>query len=203
MRSVRPPFARVSASMRARAVRPSLLAFTVGWCVLAGVTLVSSLAAAVAAAGTPSEITTGLISPPGGPPANAVEQPHSVPHTGGAGQAQTVPPPEAAVCTPITYMWNAGNYVYATITRLCTGPMYQQVQVCVQQKYEGSWHSSNSCRTKPPSGVVYARGIEQSTGGIQCTHGRPFRGWGWFYTPYAYPVTSEELVPNLNGEARC
>lgn len=171
---------------------------------LSGMTSLWSTSVASAATSSSSPIGAASITPPE-PPTGNVELPRSIPHRAAPGSpTQTVRPDlEAAVCTPITVMFNGSPYVYEDMDTLCSGYMYQQIEVCLQQYYEGSWHSSNSCRANPTNTTAYSDGLSENSGGIYCTSGRPFRAWGWFYTPYALPIVTEEFYPDGGGEARC
>jgi hypothetical protein len=173
-------------------------------------TILVSACALTGAVVTASPALSAALSPPtspgdGGSPTVSNEGSQPVQHTLG-GSAQTAPNgkvvPNLNVCsqsTNFTYGYGSG-YVGGKISTICTAAEEQQVEVCAEQNYSGSWHSSGTCRT---SSLTDTTSLTEYTGALQCTPGRYFRIWSWFYTPAGNPAVTTEFVPGAGGERRC
>lgn len=83
----------------------------------------------------------------------------------------------------------------------CSATKTQEIEVCVEQLYEGSWHTSETCATVGPSYVQFLRA--QTRRSLTCTHGRKFRVWNWYDTPGGTPEITTGFYPTASGETRC
>lgn len=160
--------------------------------------------------------TSGPVAkaPVGGAPTGDPVLSGNLPHDflGNSTQSTSTPGGEAtpdyeAVCSQVTHFFNkfGATEVNGEISTICTKPEKQAVEICIQQYYSGSWHSSETCKRDPAAGTVDTSTLtDEGARWLRCTSGRRFRIWSWFYTPEAdlNPVT-EEFVPDGAGEARC
>jgi hypothetical protein len=108
-------------------------------------------------------------------------------------------PASAASCKQSTKLEGGASkgYVWSAIETKCNEPVLQQVEACMQQKYEGSWHSSGTCVT---SEVAETNPLYTYSGEITCTTGRYYRAWSWWYRA---GETSTDLVPSEGGTQAC
>jgi hypothetical protein len=122
-------------------------------------------------------------------------------HTSAPTTSDTAGPDEPVLCSPVTSL----NYppAFAAMSTLCNTPWPQAIQVCVQQKYEAEWHSNNTCKRNPESGVIDTESLAEASRGDQCVSGRYYRAWGWYYTPGLAPETSVEYIPSVSGGKLC
>lgn len=140
----------------------------------------------------------------GAPPTIAAETSTPVMHTPAeTPSTQSPKTPNTEGCGSITRLVHSAFVYSETLMECQGGSTLQAIETCVQQKYEGSWHSSGTCRRDPSTGTTLSSGLTETSEPISCVKGRYYRAWGWFYTPYLEPKTSTELVPNLNGETLC
>jgi hypothetical protein len=83
----------------------------------------------------------------------------------------------------------------------CSESRTQEIEVCVEQNYNGSWHSSETCNVAGPAYKQFLRVNTKYS--LVCTHGRKFRVWNWYYTPGTTPEITTGLYPTASGETRC
>jgi hypothetical protein len=165
----------------------------------------AALASTSAVAGTSSPPP-----PPGAGGSEAVTNANGSPvmHLFGAlqspGVAQNTPSngavPDAGLCYAESG-FNAGSTVSGWAEGRCSESRTQEIEVCVEQNYGGSWHSSETCNVGGPAYKQFLRvGTKYS---LVCTHDRKVRVWNWYYTPGTTPEITTGLYPTASGETRC
>lgn len=163
----------------------------------------SITAAVIAAAPALAAVSPPLSPGEGG--SSAVSSEGSSPVVHGEFPAPTQSTPNASpalegVCYAESGFRNESN-VGGWAKSHCAPAEEQQLEVCVEQYYEGKWHSSETCNT---SSLNYSIGFTIYTRrSLTCTHGRSFRVWNWFYTPGGHPEITTGFYPSSSGETRC
>lgn len=153
--------------------------------------LIAAISAVPALAGT---VSPALAPGSGGSAAVTSEGARSPLHSSGN------PGPLLAVCYAESGFLSESN-VGGWAEGKCTEAKEQEIEVCVEQQYEGSWHTSETCAVVGPSYVTRLRA--QTRRSLTCTHGRKFRVWNWYYTPGGSPEVTTGLYPSESGETRC
>lgn len=179
--------------------------------VLARVLVISCSVALAVAAAAPS--FAAAVSPPLSPGSGGSQsvtgegsqpQLHIFGNTSPPSATQTAPNGSAGPDLQTCYAWGemiGGPTVDGFAEGRCSEAKEQEIEVCLEQKYEGAWHSSETCKVAGPADVQFLP--DYTARALECTSGRYYRVWDWYYTPGGSPEITTALIPTAGGETRC
>jgi hypothetical protein len=172
--------------------------------------LVTACFIALTAAAAASALAVSPPLPPGSGGSEEVTNANGSPMThlfsglSSTGTAQNTPSNGAAQAAGLCFAesgFGPGSTVSGWAEGRCSQSRTQEIEVCVEQNYSGSWHTSETCNVAGPADKQFLRVNTKYS--LVCTHGRKFRVWNWYYTPGTTPEITTGLYPTASGETRC